>query len=125
LTGLASQPIVASVQPLKEALMVQEFEGQDRDSVLFFSLVISLSQSAMSALGKIINPVTGKAEVDLPAASHTIDLLEMLEKKTEGNTTEKEQTLLKTVLTNLRLNYVEMMKDQKKREAGEQASQSE
>ncbi len=46
-----------------------------RDAALFLQLVLGLQQSAMIALGKLMNPLTRKVEVHLEAARDTIDTL--------------------------------------------------
>lgn len=74
---------------------------------MFMQLVIMLSSSAMHHLGKIINPATGKTELNLEAAQATIDMVEMIEAKTRGNLDKDEERLLKNTLTSLRMNYVE------------------
>jgi hypothetical protein len=74
---------------------------------MFMQLVIMLSSSAMQHLGKIINPMTGKTELNLDAAQATIDMVEMIEAKTKGNLGRDEERLLKTTLTSLKMNYVE------------------
>ena len=64
----------------------------------------------MIALGKLLNPVTRKIEVNLEAARDTIDTLEALEARTRGNLESDEAPVLKQALTDLRLNYVEALK---------------
>lgn len=81
--------------------------GQREDTVYFVLLVQMFAQQTMMQLGKIANPVTHKAEVDLEGAGVTIGILEMLEVKTKNNLSADETRLLKNVLTDLRLNYVE------------------
>lgn len=70
-------------------------------------LVIMLSSSAMQHLGKIINPMTGKTELNLEAAQATIDMVEMIEAKTRGNLDKDEERLIRNTITTLKLNYVE------------------
>jgi len=70
------------------------------------SLIMNFQMSAMVGMGKLINPVTNKTERSLGEAKVAIDMLEMLNRKTEGNLTAEEDRLLQTVLTELRLNYV-------------------
>jgi hypothetical protein len=48
-----------------------------------------------------------QAELNLPAARHTIDLLAVLQEKTRGNLSLEEQRLLENSLTELRFRYVE------------------
>jgi hypothetical protein len=81
--------------------------SSDMHKALFMELVIMLSSSAMQYLGKIINPMTSKTELNLEAAQATIDMIEMIEAKTRGNLDRDEDRLLKNTLTSLRMNYVE------------------
>lgn len=81
-----------------------------RDAALFLQLVLGLSQSAMIALGKLMNPITRKVETDLEAARDTIDTLAALEVRTRGNLDTDEARVLQQALASLRLNYVDVMK---------------
>ncbi len=73
----------------------------------FPQLVMMLATSAMQQLGKLVQPGTGRTEVDLDGAQFSIDVLEMLAVKTKGNLGGSETRLLNETLTALRLNYVE------------------
>lgn len=53
-------------------------------------------------------------EVNLPLARHSIDLLAMLQEKTNGNLTTEEQRLLENGMTELRFRFVQVA-DQEKR----------
>ena len=81
-----------------------------RDAALFLHLVLGLSQSAMIALGKLVNPITRKVETDLDAARDTIDTLGALEARTRGNLEPDEARVLQQALADLRLNYVDGLK---------------
>jgi len=81
-----------------------------RQSALFLNLVLGLQQSGMMALGKLKNPFTQKVEIQLDAARDTIDTLAMLEGLTQGNLVGDDALVLKQVLTNLRMNYLEELK---------------
>jgi hypothetical protein len=81
-----------------------------RDAALFLQLVIGLQQSAMIALGKLMNPITRKVETDLEMARDTIDTLGAVEARTRGNLETDEARVLKQVLADLRLNYVDALK---------------
>ena len=67
----------------------------------------SLATQAQVLLGLMPNPATGETEVDLDQAKYTIDLLEMLREKTEGNRTEEETKVLMGLLFDLRMRFVE------------------
>ena len=74
----------------------------------FASLVVSLGSSALFHLGLVPDPTTGEpGTVDLPLARQTIDLVEVLQEKTRGNLDDDEEQLLQSLLTDLRMRYVE------------------
>ena len=81
-----------------------------RDAALFLRLVLGLQQSAMIALGKLMNPLTRKVEVHLEAARDTIDTLAALEARTRGNLEPDEARVLQQALTDLRMNYLDEVK---------------
>ena len=74
---------------------------------LFSLLVQQLSTGAWSQLGKTPNPLTGKPEVNLPAAEVTIGILETLLFKTAGNLTKNEDKLLADAVRELKLSLQE------------------
>ena len=83
-------------------------DQSETNKVLFSNLVMMLSTSAMQQLGKLVNPATGKAEVNLEAAQFTIDMLSMIKEKTKGNLDGDEDNLLTHVLSTLQMDYVEV-----------------
>ncbi len=70
-------------------------------------------------LGKLADPTTGKAEVDLDKTRYAIGMLEMMEQKTSGNLAEAETQQLRRTLTSLRLNFVEEAQRAEAAAAGE------
>ena len=90
-----------------------------QDAEMFQGLVLSLAAAAMQHLGKTLSPVTNKIEKNLRAAQSTIDMLDMLAAKTKGNLGEAEAKLLKGVLTELKLNYVETRNEKPAESAAE------
>jgi hypothetical protein len=77
----------------------------------FGTFVISLGTSALYHLGMVPDPETGQpAEPNLPIARQTIDTVEMLQNKTQGNLSEEESNLIKNLLTELRMHYLEAVK---------------
>ena len=92
---------------------------------LFQGLVFSLAAGAMQHLGKTMNPLTNKIEKNLDAAQATIDMLDMLEAKTRGNLSDKESQLLKHILGDLKLNFVETLNEKPAEPAKDAAPASE
>ena len=84
----------------------KDMSEEEKQSAHFLSLLLSLNQSAMVALGKMKNPMTSQLSLDLGEAQNTIDLLAMLKNKTRGNLDENETQLLDAVLADLRMHYV-------------------
>ncbi len=54
-------------------------------------------------------------EVNLPLARHSIDLLGMLQEKTQGNLTTEEQRLLENGVTELRFRFVQAVDEEKRK----------
>ncbi len=72
----------------------------------FPSFVLSLHTSALFQFGDIADPVSKKKERNLPAVKQTIDILDMMKKKTSGNLDDDEEKLLDGILYELRMRYV-------------------
>lgn len=72
------------------------------------SLLVMLYGDAMASLGQAPDPATGRPHVDLEQARFAIDLLAMLEQKTQGNRTPEESAVLEEMLTTLRMGFVQI-----------------
>ncbi len=88
-------------------------------------LIIGLQSTAWMALGKQMNPQTGKQEVNLDVARDSIDTLLMLKEKTKGNTTQAEDTIFKNAMQDLELNFIEVSSKQEKNKEAEQTENKE
>lgn len=76
----------------------------------FEQLVMSLATTAMYQLGLVKSHEEDTPRIDLPAAKDTIDLLDILRQKTQGNLSEEEAGLLEGSLYELRMVFVELSK---------------
>jgi hypothetical protein len=74
----------------------------------FATFVLSLNHNARLHLGDAPDPATGSSARDTVLAKQTIDLLGLLQEKTQGNLTGEEERILEQVLYDLRLRYVEV-----------------
>ncbi len=86
------------------------FSSYNPPKLDFSTLVMSFATTAMMSLGKIPDPQTGKTMKDLALAKQNIDIISILEEKTKGNLSQEEQSLVKNVLYELRLAFVEASK---------------
>jgi hypothetical protein len=69
-------------------------------------LANSLYLQAAISLGLLPNPLSGKSEPSLAQAKHTIDMLDILQQKTEGNRTPDESEIIDEMLHQLRMAFV-------------------
>ena len=107
----------AEAQREKERLAEQAKSGKSSEGqgggdqqlppATFETLMSTLATQALFALGAIADPGTGQTMENLPLARHHIDLLGVLEEKTEGNLTEEESNLLRSTLYELRSRYIQ------------------
>jgi hypothetical protein len=86
------------------------------EPVTFSTFVLGLSTQALLHLGEIPNPMTHALERDLGAAKHVIDILGILQEKTRSNLEPGEESLLDSVLYDLRMRYVELVRGGMKEE---------
>ena len=101
-------PPDAVTNELEEEFTEEEL-ADARDPAGFLSFIMSIASNAASALGMMEHPVTHQREVDVELGKHWIDVLGMLQKKTQGNLTSKEQQMLEGLLADLRMQYVSLV----------------
>ena len=80
---------------------------EEMHKAYFVQLVLMLSGSALQQMGKLVDPQSKKAQVNLEDAQATIDLLDMLEAKTKGNLDKEEERMIRDTLMSLKMNFVE------------------
>lgn len=73
----------------------------------FEKFIASLYMSALMQMG-MAAPEGGEPHVDLMGARQTVDIIGLLQEKTKGNLTSKEETMLQNVLYELRMAYLEV-----------------
>ena len=75
--------------------------------VTFSSFVFSLGTSALMLMGESLDPQKPSIPVNIPQAKEMIDILSMLEQKTQGNLSSDESAVLGDMLYTLRMKYVD------------------
>ncbi|MDP8218521.1 MAG: DUF1844 domain-containing protein [Candidatus Theseobacter exili] len=91
-------------------MVEKKFNPEEKKSFenhLFMGLISSLSTGALVHLGKTPDPVTNEMHNDREAAKVSIDMLCVLQKKTHGNLTQDEETVLASSISSLQLAYVQ------------------
>ena len=86
------------------------------EPVTFSTFVLGLSTQALLHLGEIPNPVSRAIERDLVAAKQVIDILGILREKTRNNLESAEESLLDSMLYDLRMRYVQLVRGGSKEE---------
>jgi hypothetical protein len=87
------------------------------EPVSFSTFILGLSTQALVHMGEIESPITGAIERDLPVGKHVVDILGILREKTRGNLEQAEEHLLDSILYDLRMRYVALVRAPKKEEA--------
>ena len=105
-----AEETVPDPEPEPNASGESEERREELPSINFSTFIISLSTQALMHLGEMSNPVTGKLEKDVAVAKQTIDIIGMLGEKSKGNLDETEEQLVREVLYNLRMMYVEAVR---------------
>lgn len=85
----------------------ETFTMQGGETLTFSAFVLGLASSALIHLGVHQNPDTGAITIDLTLARQSIDVLALLREKTRGNLSADEEQLFSSVLSDLRLRFVE------------------
>jgi hypothetical protein len=111
----ADAATVGYYSPMAEGENRPPEEGEEDRRALapmdFSTFVLSLGSSAMVNLGKVPPPDSTETHKDLAAAKQIIDILGVLEEKTRGNLDESEEKLLKSLLYDLRVSFVDAQKE--------------
>lgn len=83
---------------------------EEQQSALFANLVLQQTNMALLFLGKMPGPEGNEVSVDLSAASMFIDTLGVIEARTQGNLTARENEFLRQNLTTLRMYFAEAVR---------------
>jgi len=90
--------------------MEEHADGEALGGLTFSALLMMFGTTGMAQLGAVPDPESGQQQVDLEGVKHTIELLDILKRKTAGNLTEPETRLLDEILFDLRSRFVEAAK---------------
>jgi hypothetical protein len=109
-----AEELPQTTENTEEILPTEEMEGEEfpgvEDPASFGNFFMSLASQAAASLGAMPHPVTGQRSIDLETGKHWIDILGMLEKKTKGNLHPKEAELVEGLISDLRLQFVQVQR---------------
>jgi hypothetical protein len=90
-------------------------DNQEELGVSFTAFMLSLATTAAVHFGDIADTSTGqRIEPNLVGAAQMIEIIAMLQEKTEGNLSEPEAKLLADLLYELRMRFVQAEQGQKR-----------
>jgi hypothetical protein len=95
---------------------------QNEESQQFFGLIQMLQRSAMVAMGQVPNH-EGGFDVNLAEAKAAIDLIAVIQTRTDGNLESMETQFLQGILTELRMKFVQAPRETAEMEAEEKAAE--
>lgn len=105
--GGAASSAGSRQQEPEEVAEEGDIPGAD-DPASFINFLMSIASNAAAALGMMEHPVTGERGVDLPLGKHWVDVLGMLQEKTQGNLSPQEQQIFTGLLSDLRMQYLSL-----------------
>jgi hypothetical protein len=88
----------------------QEPHPTEAAEVTFTDLVLMFGTTVLLHLGLAPDPASGETKKDLRQAKQAIDVLDLLKGKTAGNLTPEESGMLDNVLFDLRMRYLEAVR---------------
>lgn len=93
--------------PEEEGIYETDFPDADNPAS-FVNFLSTLATNAAASLGAMPHPATGQRTVDLESGKYWIEVLSMLKEKTEGNLHPKEAELLTGILSDLKMQFVQI-----------------
>ncbi|MHC4840547.1 MAG: DUF1844 domain-containing protein [Planctomycetota bacterium] len=106
----------------ENAAAKQESERQPLPKPEFLTHITSLATQSLIFLGVVANPMTGQAEFDPEQARFIIDSIAMLMEKTKGNLSEQEEQTGNSIVSELKMAWVQATGGQPSKEDEESSS---
>lgn len=107
------QAASAEMEPHEDDLGVEadddEIPGAE-DPASFINFLSTLATNAAASLGAVPHPATGQRSLDLETGKYWLDVLAMIRDKTKGNLHPQETRLLDSLLADLRMQYVTVVR---------------
>lgn len=101
-------PQTAELEEFGETEMDDEDFPDAENPASFVNFLSTLASQAATSLGAMPNPQTGQRMLDLETGKYWIEVLSMLKEKTEGNLHPKEAELFEGLLSDLKLQFVQI-----------------
>ena len=93
--------------PVDERAQGETFVLERGKGIEFTTVLLGFASSALIHMGVQPHPESGSLTRDAALAREVLDLLALLREKTRGNLTPEEERFFDSLLTDLRLKFVE------------------
>lgn len=100
----------AAAEPQESARAEEKKPSEPLPPPSLTFLASTLYLQGAIAMGLLPNPINDKADVEIDRARHAIDMLAMLQEKTQGNRTPEESEEIEAMLHQLRMAFVSLNK---------------
>lgn len=107
ITG-ATRPAAPPPPPPMASQMPPQDIGAEPEQTMFTEFLMRVASEAFIYLGLVAHPMTGQPQVDMEAAKETIEMLLMLQHKTQGNLTPGEARFYEDLMADLKMQFVSM-----------------
>lgn len=97
-------------EEIKEKSEIPQASRDKAPEINFPAFLMGMYTQTLIFMGEIPHPETNEINAHLEAAKQNIDILNVIEEKTQGNLSSDEENLFKEILTTLRLQYVKNAK---------------
>ena len=115
-------PVSESTTGEANEIVPDEIPGAE-DPASFVNFLSMLATNAATALGAIPNPATGQRSLDLETGKYWLDILGMIKEKTKGNLHPQEAKVVESLLGDLRMQYVHLVRATEERLKAQAAQQ--
>ena len=76
----------------------------------FRFFISTIGMQALAALGEVPDPTSGEKKINTTQAQYLIDVIQMLSAKTKGNLSKEEEAMMRDLLYQLQMKFVEKTK---------------
>jgi hypothetical protein len=105
-----SAPVAPELETTPNIPMEEEDEDYPdaENPASFVNFLSTLATNAAASLGAMPHPATGQRSIDLESGKYWIEVLSMLKDKTQGNLHPKEAELFSGILSDLKMQFVQI-----------------
>lgn len=101
-------PVAEEIDTTPQIEEMEEDFPDAENPASFVNFLSTLATNAAASLGAMPHPATGQRTIDLESGKYWIEVLSMLKEKTNGNLHPKEAELLTGILSDLKMQFVQI-----------------